>query len=298
MIAKLKTLSANKKLIMMIELVFCALIIAWFCNCVYINGFDNYYSCMDYNYHNYFTDSTTAAGVQQVDQIFISKGNILSNLTLYFNEVPDSELSISIADKNGSVLCSRTIIVSDYDSDSWNTISMEYNGIERNKEYHIILEGDDLSYIVLNTGNAFTKTFGECSLDGTAAPYTLAVGVTETYRYMMLGYGLQLVISLLFTAILAVALCYTVLNIEKIYASFINAEKKSGLLYALYFSVYTVLLFNPVDTIRTKAVEFARVIGVSINAGIDAAKRTRNFNHWFIYFAIAFTLFFLLANYL
>ena len=38
----------------MIKLVFCALIIAWFCNCVYINGFDNYYSCMDYNYHNYF----------------------------------------------------------------------------------------------------------------------------------------------------------------------------------------------------------------------------------------------------
>ena len=95
---------------------------------------------MDYNYHNYFTDSTTAAGVQQVDQIFISKGNILSNLTLYFNEVPDSELSISIADKNGSVLCSRTIIVSDYDSESWNTISMEYNGIERNEEYHIIID--------------------------------------------------------------------------------------------------------------------------------------------------------------
>ena len=298
MIAKLKTLSANKKLIMMIKLVFCALIIAWFCNCVYINGFDNYYSCMDYNYHNYFTDSTTAAGVQQVDQIFISKGNILSNLTLYFNEVPDSELSISIADKNGSVLCSRTIIVSDYDSESWNTISMEYNGIERNEEYHIILEGDDLSYIVLNTGNVFTKTFGECSLDGTAAPYTLAAGVTETYRYMMLGYGLQLVISLLFTAVLAVALCYIILNMEKIYASFINTEKKSGLLYALYFSVYTVLLFNPVDTIRTKAVEFARVIGVSINAGVDVTKRTSNFNHWFIYFAIAFTLFFLLANYL
>lgn len=40
------------------------------------------------------------------------------------------------------------------------------------------------------------------------------------------------------------------------------------------------------------------MIGVSINAGVDVTKRTSNFNHWFIYFAIAFTLFFLLANYL
>lgn len=87
---------------MMIELVFCALIIAWFCNCVYINGFDNYYSCMDYNYHNYFTDSTTAAGVQQVDQIFISKGNILSNLTLYFNEVPDSNFQSQLRIKTAA----------------------------------------------------------------------------------------------------------------------------------------------------------------------------------------------------
>ena len=64
----------------------------------------------------------------------------------------------------------------------------------------------------------------------------------------------------------------------------------------VYFSVDTVLLFNPIDTIRTQVTEFARVMGTGFNAGVDVAKRTSNFNHWFIYFAIAFALFYLLAN--
>lgn len=298
MIEKIKTLSGNKRTILAVKLFFCALIIAWLCNCLYINGLDTYYSCKDYNYRNDFSASTTLAGVQRVDQIFISKGNILSDLTLYFGEVPDTELSISIADDNEGVLFSRTISTSNYASNAWNSIAIECNKVERDKEYHIILEGNDLSYIVLSTGNTSEKKLGECSLNGTAAPYTLAVGVTETYRYMMPGYGLQLLILLIFIVVLAAALCYTVLNIEKIYLSFIYAEKKKGFLYALYFSVYTVLLFNPMDTIRTEATEFSRVMGAGFNSGVDVAKRISNFSHWLIYFAIAFVLFFLLANYL
>ena len=298
MIAKLKLLSKNKKIIIALKVIFCALIIAWLCKCIYINGFDNYFSYKDYNYQNSFSESVPADGAQRVDQTYVSKGNILSNIGLYFGDVSDSELTIMVSDNNGNSLCSKTINVAEYTSNSWNTIAIDCNKLKRNETYHVVLTSDNLSYVALSTGNANSKIFGVCSVDGIDSSYTLAMSVTETYKYMLAGYGLQLAISLLFILVLASALCYTVLSIEKIFKGFVQAEKKTGFLYALYFSVYTVLLFNPIDTIRTEATEFARVMGAGFNAGVDVAKRTSNFSHWFIYFAIAFVLYFLLANYL
>lgn len=66
---------------------------------------------------------------------------------------------------------------------------------------------------------------------------------------MMLGYGLQLVISLLFTAVLAVALCYTILNMEKIYASFISTEKKAA--YFTHFIFQYIQCFYLILLIRS-----------------------------------------------
>ena len=108
----------------------------------------------------------------------------------------------------------------------------------------------------------------------------------------------QLFVSLLYIAVFGFALCYTVFNIEKIYACFVRTEKKKGFLYALYFAVSTVLLFNPLETIRTEVTEFSRVMGVGFMEGMDVSKRISNFNNWFIYLAIAFVLYFLLANFL
>lgn len=298
MMAKRKLLSKNKKFTIALKVIFCVLIITWLCKCVYINGFDNYFSYKDYNYQNSFSESVPADGAQRVDQTYVSKGNILSNIGLYFGEVSDSELTIMVSDNNGNSLCTKTINVAEYTPDSWNSIALDCNKLKRNATYHVVLTGDNLSYVTLSTGNANSKIFGVCTVDGTDSSYTLAIEVTETYKYMMLGYGLQLAISLLFILVLASALCYTILNIEKIVKNFLHAEKKKGFLYALYFSVHTVLLFNPIDTIRTEATEFFRVMGVGFNAGVDVAKRTSNFSHWFIYFAIAFALYFLLANYL
>lgn len=298
MIEKLKLLSKNKKIVIALKVIFCTLIVAWLCNCIYINSFDNYFSCIDYNYQNNFSEPVFAEGTQRIDQTYLSNGNVLSNIQLYFENVSDSELTIMVNDNSGNSICSKTINIDEYTSNSWNTIALDCNKLKRNETYHVVLAGDNLSYVALSTENADTKVFGECNIDGTDSSYTLAIGLTETYRYMMLGYGLQLMVSLLFLLVLAFALCYTILNIEKIFKSFVQAEKKTGFLYALYFSVYTVLLFNPIDTIRTEATKFARVIGAGFNEGVDVTKRISNFSHWFIYFAIAFVLYFLLANYL
>lgn len=297
-IAKLKLLLKNKKFIIALKAMSCALIIAWLCKCIYINGFDNYFSYKDYNYQNSFSEFVPADGVQSVDQMYVSKGNILSNIKLYFGDTFDSKLTILVSDNNGNTLCSKIINTAKYTSNSWNSIALDCNKLKRNEIYHVVLSSDNLSYITLSESNANSEIFGVCTVDGIDSSYTLSMGVTGTYKYMMLGYGLQLAVSLFFIVVLASALCYTILDIEKIFKNFVQTEKKVGFLYALYFSVYTVLLFNPLDTMRTKVTKFARVMGVGFNAGVDVAKRTSNFNHWFIYFAIAFALYFLLANYL
>lgn len=298
MTTKLKLLSKNKKIIITLKVISCALIITWLCGCVYINGFDNYFSYKDYNYQNSLSESVLAGDAQRVDQTYASKGNVLSTIELYFGDVSDSELTIFVNDNNGNSLFSKTINVAEYTSNSWNTIALDCDKLKRNGTYHVVLTSDNLSYIALSTENANSEIFGACSVDGIDSSYTLAMSVTGTDKHMLMGYKLQLAVSFLFILTLAVALCYTVLNIEKIFKSFVQAEKKTGFLYALYFSVNTVLLFNPIDTIRTEATGFARVMGAGFNAGVDVAKRTSNFSHWFIYFAIAFALYFLLANYL
>ena len=295
---KQKRLSESKKIILVVKAVFCFLIIIWLSKCIYTDGVDAYFSYKDYDYQNEFSEFVLADGNQSIDQAFVSKGNVLSNLKLYFGEISDSELSISINDKNGRTLCSKTINVGGYISNSWNGISIDCSKLKRGQVYHITLTGDNLSYVVLSTENTDSKIFGVCAVDGSNSPYTLAMGLTETYRYMGIGYGLQLIVSLLFVAILAGTLCYTILNIERLYTCFIHTEKKTGFLYALYFSVCTAFLFNPIGAARTKATEFTRVMGSAFNNGVDVAKRTSNFSHWFICFATVFVLYFLLANYL
>ena len=108
---KQKRLSESKKIILVVKAVFCFLIIIWLSKCIYTDGVDAYFSYKDYDYQNEFSEFVLADGNQSIDQAFVSKGNVLSNLKLYFGEISDSELSISINDKNGRTLCSKTINV-------------------------------------------------------------------------------------------------------------------------------------------------------------------------------------------
>ncbi len=107
----------------------------------------------------------------------------------------------------------------------------------------------------------------------------------------------ELAVKSLFAAVMAAALCYTVLKIEKMAAVYKHTAKKRGFLYALYFSVYIVRLYNPADALRTQVTDMSRTIGHGLINGVDVSKRVSNFNLWFLYMAVVFVLFSLLANY-
>lgn len=299
MVDRIARLKGNRTVNWVVKIVICAFIIAWFGNCLYINKFNTSYSYRNYAYQNAVTDTITGNGITSISQKFISKGNILSSVSLYLGEVGDSDISVSLLDENGRGIFSTIINLKDWSANTWNTISVDCNKVERDRTYSLLLEGDDLSSIVLNNGNSDSKIFETCFLDGAESKYTLAVGMQVVYKYVILGYGLQGFISCLIVVGLCWALCFSVINIEKLYFSFIETRRDGKeFWYALYFAVYTVLLFNPLDSIRNEVVAFSRVMGAGFNDGVDVSKRISNFSHWFIYFAIAFVMYFMLTNYL
>lgn len=298
MFERAKKILENTRIRYAIKTLFCVMIVGWLYNCVYLKGFDAFFCYQDYYYQNDSEDYIMVGCANSLEQHFYSEGNVLSNISIYFGEVSDSELSIEIVGENNKTQFSKKINVSSYQANTWNRISIDCNDLVRGRNYCLSLKGDDLSYLTLSKENVNRGIIKDCYVDGVEVPYVLASGLQITYKYLTVGYGLELFVFLFFVAVLGTALCYTVFNIEKIYACFVSTEKKKGFLYALYFAVSTVLLFNPIEAIRTEATEFGRVMGDGFNAGVDVAKRISNFNHWFICLATVFVLYFLLANFL
>lgn len=123
-------------------------------------------------------------------------------------------------------------------------------------------------------------------------------GIKQTYRYMTAASKLDLAFGIILLALMLSALCYSVLEMEKLVSAFSQAEKKQGILYALYFATSFTLLFNPIDPARTGVASFDRVFGAGFNANVDVSRRVNNFYFYFLCFAVSFLLVFLLANFL
>ncbi len=291
-------LKEHRKIILTIKIFFCVLIVAWFGNCLFVKGIESYYSYKDYTYQNEIIDPISESEIMSVNQKFFSQGNILSGITLYFGDLSNFDITIALLDENGKCITSKVINPQNYSPNAWNTISLDCIKVKRNKWYDLYLEGENLSSIVLNNGNSNTKIFSTCMVDGNKTVNTLACGFQSTYRYMLLGYRLQLYISVLIALVLGLIFCFSVINFEMLYFAFSCTEQKKGFWYAVFFSVYTVMMFNPLETVRNEAEKFDRVIGAGLNAGIDVSKRVSNFSCWFIFLTILFVMYYLLANYL
>lgn len=74
-------------------------------------------------------------------------------------------------------------------------------------------------------------------------------------------------------------------------------EKKQGILYAVYLSVSSMLLFGPAGCAAWETAEFKRVIGIGVVAGCNVNRLIRNFLCWFALFAVVFVLSLCLVNY-
>lgn len=86
---------------------------------------------------------------------------------------------------------------------------------------------------------------------------------------------------------------YKIINI---YINFKETKEKKGILYAIYFSMFFSLFYNPLKFINV--VRFNRIIGAGIISDVDVTRRITNFKILFIFFFLSFIFFFALINYL
>lgn len=293
----LKKDEKKMKIIWAVKILSCFLILVWIFNNLFLNGLKPYLDDRDYFYQNDAGEMIPGADITSIEQQFIASGNILSNITFYLKETEEKEVFIEIVDSNQKTVSEKCINLKDYVSDSWNRIAIDCDGLKREGAYTLHISGNGLSNHFLFTSNVYPECFKECSVNGNIAGYVPAMGLQFTYQYMLLGYGFELAVRTLFAAIIAAALCYAVIFFEKVLECFRGGEKKKGFWYALYFSVHTVLLFNPLDKIRNEVTDFGKVIGQGIKEGVDVTRRISNFNQWFLCFAVLFFLFLILANY-
>ncbi len=289
----------NKRLIWIIKILFCISALAMLFEALFVNGLKPYCSYRDYNYQNDFSNEqgVVLEGTTLVEQHFKAKGNIIDGITLYLGELSDRKISVSLYPVGGREIFSTLVSASGYNSNAWNKLSgITVKNLERGKEYVIRLSCENgLAGIIVSSGDA-PIIFSECFADGSQIDSHLAAGIQFTYSYMTLGSFFEFFISLLFAIIIGLFLCYAIINIENLLKEFCRSEKREGFLVALYFSVSAVLLYNPLETIRNEVTTFGRIIGAGLNADVDVSKRVSNFSHWFILFAVVFTLFYLLSN--
>ncbi len=263
----------------------------------FIGRINSCYSYKDYNHKNELSEAVFCNGNSVVVQTFKAKGNILSHLKLYFTDAEDTELTLELLNEKSGAIHSITLNTVDYSPMEWNTIDIDCHKLIRGRTYQIRIAGNDLGKIALTASNSNPEIFETCYVNGEAKPHVLAVELQSTYRYMTFGSCLELFVELLFVIIINLFLSYAVLNVEKLVKGFRYTNKCQGILYTLYFTVYTVLFFNPMDSLRTEVKGFDRIIGTGLISGDDVSKRISNFNYWFICLAVFFVLFYLLANY-
>lgn len=253
----------------------------------------------DYDYQNYFNSESAVAldSVQNISQSFIAKGNVLNSISVYFGEISDQVVNISILDQYGKIVVYEDIKLNDYSAQEWNKIGLNSGKFKRNEQYEIVFSSKkELSALYLDMEDAPTP-FAECRSEGKIVEGNLAVGFQFTYTYLTLGSLLEFMIKLLFLLVMTVALCYTIWNFEQIYAMFRCTHKKKGVLYATYFSTSFALFYNPLEQTRNEVSEFKRVIGTGLADNVDVSKRIANFNGWFVLLGVLFILFWMLTNY-
>ena len=300
MVNILRETELNGYLIWGAKIIFSLCVMGFIFRCLFIDGVNPYYSYKDYNYQNNIEENTYNSLSQEtkVSQTFIAKGDMLNNISIYLVDSPNQDVDIAIVDSFGKKVKSMTINLSSFISGEWNQVALNCKKLKINEQYTIVFSSEENLESLLVSYVDAPIVFGGCTSEKEELGGNLVLGFQFTYRYMTLGSFFELLLKIVFSCLMGIGLCYTICRIETIYQSFVQAEKKIGIWYAIYFAVSLVLIYNPLDRIRNEVTEFARVIGIGIVENVDVSKRVNNFNMWFIIFAITFILFYLLVNHL
>lgn len=270
-------------------------------NTFFNNGIERYYSYYDYSVENSNLDNIENQFTfgSRISQGFISKGNILTNLSIYLEDISDKNiLALEIYNKNGSRIYEKMINIDEFDESTWNRVHIDLRTLTKGEEYFISLYTVDANLKTLLFEDSIDRSlFTACYIENTQVEGVMALQLQFSYQYITFDNMALFFVNVIFTACLVLILFWMIFRFELVYNKFSESEKKQGLLYAIYFSVSMVFVFNPVDSVRTNVTEFKRIIGRGLVLNYDCEKTIRNFMHWFLYMAIFFALFYMLANY-
>ncbi len=232
-----------------------------------------------------------------VEQEFIAEGNILSDVQLYYvSASEDKDVEISVKDSNGTSIADAIVNTSIFIENEWNNVGLNIDKLNRGEIYTLCISSEDsLEGFIYGDGEA-PESYKSFSSDYSDIEGHMMMGLTQIYRYFNLAAIFELVVTTVFSLAIGLALCVSIVKFEEIYGAFCGLPKQ-GLSYALFFAGSIVLIYNPIDEIRTKVLTFKRVIGSALNSDLDVSRRISNFNNWFIAFGVVFVLLFMLANY-
>ena len=288
----------NTKIAIVVKIIICIFIIATIFRLLFSYGIDPYLNYNDYSVRNDNTggESFDLSAYTAVEQEFTASGNILNNVSLYYGNAPDRDVTVSVLSLNGESVAATDLNTASLSKEGWNEIGLCTDELEKGTSYKISIESEEgLEGFAIGNGAA-PEDYAALTSDGAIIDGKLLLGLNQTYSYLNLANAFEFALRCLFTLFTAIALCVSVIRFEKIYGAFVKGKRR-GFSYALFFAGSLVLMYNPIDSSKTEVLDFSRVIGEGLNANVDVSRRIDNFNHWFIAFGIVFVLFYMLANY-
>lgn len=300
---KLVLLKENKKIILLFKTSICIFICLYFICNAFLSGLNPYYANRNYNIQNEIIDDSMIViqGVSGISQNFQAKGNILSKLNLYFTgDISYGDtFNITLNDSNDKLIFERTYSFSDYISGEWNEVDISVYNLIRNQWYSIIFTTDNDSILLYmsDLDHNSNNVYGNCIVGDVEKSGFVSIGFQFIYKYIVPANIMFFVFRLLIVILLSIILCYGIFNLETIYSCYVENRSKIGILYGLYFSVYVIFLFDPMEQLRTTVTAYTREMGVGLLANYDISRVIENFFRWFILFAILFVMYFLISNF-
>ncbi len=282
----------------LIQLMLCVVLVLTVLNGYLREGV--YYSYHDTAIRDPFTkeNGVPLSSSRGILQGFTAQGNLFSNLKLYLGDEVRGDLTVEVFSLDGTCLVSKTSQAEDLTANAWNTIDISLSGLKRGREYLLHVTSENEGTILFRNPEAVNPAITSCRSGNEPVTGALAAEFQFTVKYVTAADFLEFLTGLCLVFLGSAALCFAVWRLEMLYCLFCQAEKKQGILYALYCAVNLTLLFHPLDTARTEVRSFQRMIGIGLSTNVDVDRRIHNFLFLFGFFSIVFLLFCLLFHFI
>lgn len=234
-----------------------------------------------------------------IKQKFLAKGNLLNKIDIYLGDIEENAtgtLNLQIQDQDDNILFDKTIFLSDYTANSWNTIESNCKELIRGEIYQLIIGSKD-SLVPIGASNEKlqNKVFLECITDS-GFNGTAGVGFQFTYIYSTFGDILFLLMNVLLLILVVATIIFMLIKVDIAYL-LTDVYNKIDILYAVYFATLVLSRFNPLDEQKLQVTDFKREIGMSAVSNIEVASRIGNFLQCLGLFILFYTLFFAVFKY-